>query len=159
MDERGRPGKRSVNEAVKRARVVVENISPRVDGGSFAVKRTIGQTVAVQADAFTDGHEVLAVELLWKAADEKDWRTVAMVSLGNDRWTASFTPTRIGRHSFTVEAWRDDFGTLCRDIALKHDAGVDIRLEIREAREYLARVASATQSGGTLAAIMSGARS
>ena len=46
----------------KLRRVVIENVSPAVDGGRFAAKRVIGEAVAITADAFTDGHELLAVE-------------------------------------------------------------------------------------------------
>src|SRR5206468_2427407 len=83
-------------------------------GGPFAIKRVIGQSISVEADVFTDGHDLLGAELLWRAADEKDWQRAPLTPLNNDRWRGTFTPTRIGRHLFTVEAWRDDFGTLCR---------------------------------------------
>ncbi len=35
-------------------------------------KRVIGEAVAIEADVFTDGHELLAVETLWRAADEDE---------------------------------------------------------------------------------------
>jgi starch synthase (maltosyl-transferring) len=135
--ERPRRNGRAPIEAAKAARVVVEQITPRVDGGPFAVKRTIGQTLTVEADIYTDGHELLGTDLLWKAADEKDWTRVALNPLGNDRFRATFTPTRLGRHLFTVEGWRDDFGTLCHEIEVKFAAGVDIALELTEARQSL----------------------
>jgi starch synthase (maltosyl-transferring) len=128
---------RALAEAAKAPRIVIERIDPQVDGGPFAVKRVIGQSVTVEADVFTDGHDLLAAELLWRAADEKEWRRVPLTLLGNDRWRGAFSPARIGRHLFTIEAWRDDFGTLCRDIELKAQAGVDFALELIEARHYL----------------------
>ena len=48
-------------------------------------------------------------------------------------------PERIGRYEFTVEAWIDRYGTLCRDIELKRAAGADIAVEIAEARYLLDR--------------------
>ena len=84
----------------------------------------------------TDGHDILAGELLWKAADEKDWTRVPLVPLGNDRWQATFAPKRIGRHLYTIEAWRDDYASLVHEISVKHKAGVDIALELTEARQY-----------------------
>ena len=42
-----------------RQRAVIENITPCVDGGRFAAKRCVGDRVAVEADVFVDGHEVL----------------------------------------------------------------------------------------------------
>jgi len=126
--------KRAVLDAGQAPRVVVENISPRVDGGSFAAKRIVGQTVTVEADAYADGHDVLAAELLWKAADAEEWKRVPMAPLGNARWQARFTPFRVGRHQYTVEAWIDEYATLCRAIRLKRDAGVDITVELEEVR-------------------------
>ena len=128
---------RALTEASKAPRVIIDRIEPQVEGGPFAIKRVIGQSISVEADVFTDGHDLLGAELLWRAADEKDWQRAPLTPLNNDRWRGTFTPTRIGRHLFTVEAWRDDFGTLCRDIELKFKAGVDIALELIEARQYL----------------------
>jgi len=138
--ERPRRNGRALIDAAKAPRVVVEAITPRVDGGPFAVKRVIGQTVTVEADIYTDGHELLGAELLWRATDEKEWTHAPLTPLGNDRWRGTFTPTRLGRHLFTVEGWRDDFGTLCHEIEVKFEAGVDIALELTEARQYLEAV-------------------
>ena len=97
----------------------------------------IGQAVAIEADVFTDGHELLAVETLWRAVDEKNWRRVAMQHLGNDRWQSAILPDRVGRYRFTIEARWDRYGTFCRDLNLKRQAGADITVEITEGRELL----------------------
>jgi starch synthase (maltosyl-transferring) len=128
-------------------RIVIDNVVPTVDGGRFAAKRVIGETVSVEADVFTDGHEVLAVELLWRPADENNWRRAPMQLLGNDRWQATFVPNRIGRHEFTVEAWWDKYGTFCRDLELKRAAGADISVEIAEGRQILQRAKDRAQGG------------
>jgi starch synthase (maltosyl-transferring) len=124
----------AVLDAGKAPRVIVENISPRVTGGPFAAKRIVGQGVTVEADAYADGHDVLAVELLWKAADAPEWQRTPMAALGNARWQGRFTPFRVGRHLYAVEAWIDEYATLCRAIRLKQDAGVDITVELEEVR-------------------------
>ena len=41
-----------------RSRVIIENVTPEVDGGTFAVKRVRCERVIVEADIFADGHEV-----------------------------------------------------------------------------------------------------
>src|SRR6185436_11670835 len=97
----------------------------------------IGRPIIVESDIVTDGHDIVAANLLWKAADERDWTRVALAPLGNDRWQATFSPKRIGRHLYTIEAWRDDYASLVREISVKHKAGVDIALELTEARQYL----------------------
>ena len=140
----------AVLEAGTAPRVIVESISPRVTGGPFAAKRIVGQSVTVEADAYADGHDVLAVELLWKAADAQEWQRTPMAALGNARWQGRFTPFRVGRHLYAVEAWIDEYATLCRAIRLKQEAGVDIAVEVEEVRLALeAAIArkSCTRSG------------
>ena len=84
------------------------------------MKRTAGETVAVEADVICDGHDKLAVALLWRAADEVGWREVRMRPLGNDRWAAEFPLTRMGRHVFCIEAWKDAFASFRDELDKKH---------------------------------------
>jgi len=142
-----RQARRLLQAAPTAPRIVIDNIAPSVDAGRFAAKRIAGETIRVEADIFADGHDVLGAELLWRAADERDWRRVLMEALPNDRWAASFVPTRLGKHFFTIEAWRDEFATLCREIAIKRAAGVDVTLETAEGRQLLARAAEAGHDG------------
>jgi starch synthase (maltosyl-transferring) len=128
------------------SRIVIDNVSPSVDGGRFPAKRVIGESIGIEADVFTDGHEVLAVELLWRAADENEWRRADMQLLNNDRWHATFAPDRIGRHEFTIEAWWDRYGTFCRDLEVKHKAGADLSVEIAEGRQLLEQVKERAES-------------
>jgi starch synthase (maltosyl-transferring) len=118
-------------------RIVIEQVAPSVDGGRFAAKHVIGEAVIVEADVFSDGHELLIATLLWRATDESEWRREPMRSLGNDRWQASMLPNRIGRYEFTIEAWVDRYANLCRDLDIKHKAGADIDVEIAEGRRLL----------------------
>ena len=138
--DRARRNGRLLTEALKAPRIAIERIAPSVDDGAFPIKRVVGRPITIEADIVTDGHDVLAAELLWKAADEKDWTRVPLVPLGNDHWQAMFAPKRIGRHLYTVEAWRDDYASLVHEISVKHKAGVDITLELTEARQYLEAV-------------------
>ena len=41
-----------------RRRVVIEGVAPEVDGGASG-QRTVGETLVVEADAFTDGHDAV----------------------------------------------------------------------------------------------------
>jgi starch synthase (maltosyl-transferring) len=146
----GATPKSAVLDAAKAPRVIIEGLSPRVSGGPFAAKRIVGQTVTVEADAYADGHDVLAVELVWKAADEQEWQRAPMAALGNARWQGRFTPFRVGRYLYSIEAWIDEYATLCRAIRLKQEAGVDITVELEEVRLALeAAIArkSCTRSG------------
>ncbi len=112
-----------------RSRVVIENVQPEVDAGKYAIKRTVGESVVVEADVFTDGHDALAVFLRFRASDEPQWQEVAMRPLVNDRWEASFPVDQIGVFQYTVCAWIDRFVTWQRDlrkrVAANQAAAVD----------------------------------
>ena len=115
----------------------IDRLSPSVDRGQFPARRVSGRPVTVEADVFIDGHDVLGVELQWKAADEKEWQRAPMSHLGNDRWQASFMPLRIGRWQFTVEAWLDELATVRHAIDVKRRAGVDFSVETVEEQQLL----------------------
>jgi starch synthase (maltosyl-transferring) len=122
----------ALRAATKAPRIVIENVTPRVEGGPFAAKRIVGETVIVEADIYMDGHDVLGAELLWKAAGQKNWNRTPMTPLPNDRWQAAMTPQRVGRWLFTVEAWHDELATVRHAMKLKREANVDISVEIAE---------------------------
>jgi starch synthase (maltosyl-transferring) len=126
-------------------RIVIDSVVPSVEGGRFAAKCVIGEPVTIAADVFIDGHELLVVEVLWRAADQKEWRREPMRLLGNDRWQAAILPDRIGRYEFTIEAWVDRYDTLCRDVEIKRAAGGDVAVDIAEARHLLEQARERTQ--------------
>ncbi len=125
--------------AVAAPRLAIEAVTPAVDGGRYPVKRIVGEVVRVEADAFAEGHDAIAVALLWRAADEETWRERRMVPLGNDRWAADLPLERLGRHHFTVEAWRDEFAIFHHELEAKHEAGLAVPLELEEGRRLVAR--------------------
>jgi starch synthase (maltosyl-transferring) len=110
-----------------RVRVVIENVSPSVDGGRFAVKRVVGDVVEVEADCFADGHDVVACQLLWRRAGASSWAAKPMAALGNDRWRATFTPDSLGDWQYTVRAWVDPFLSWRHDFARRVDLD-DVRV-------------------------------
>ena len=131
----------------KLPRIVIDNVAPTVDQGRFAAKRVIGDTIAIEADAFTDGHDLLIVDLLWRPIDATKWRRASMQPIGNDRWQASIRPERIGRYEFTVEAGWDRYGSFCRDLAVKSNAGADVSVDMVEGRKLLRDSKSRIQNG------------
>ncbi|HEY0180539.1 MAG TPA: maltotransferase domain-containing protein, partial [Dokdonella sp.] len=141
-------GDDALGAAARAPRVALANPSPCVDDGRYAVKRTLGERVHVEVDAFADGHDVLAVELLWRAADAKTWSRTRMRELGNDRWAAEFPLERLGRHEYTVQAWRDGFATARRDLEKKRAAGVLQPLDVDDACRLVADAARARGAAG-----------
>ncbi|MDO1584402.1 alpha-1,4-glucan--maltose-1-phosphate maltosyltransferase [Rhizobium oryzicola] len=126
-------------------RLAIEKITPSVDEGRFAVKRVVGETVRVEADVFGDGHDPISASLSWRAADEDAWTEVPMQLVENDRWRAEFTPRRIGRHEFAVEGWRNPFAIFRYELSKKHEARLDLHLELQEGANLVRDAAEGTE--------------
>ncbi|MBN9510078.1 MAG: DUF3416 domain-containing protein [Alphaproteobacteria bacterium] len=149
------PLARTATAASQAPRLAIEAVSPSVDGGRYAAKRLVGDTLSVSCDVVCDGHGQLGVALLWRSADEAAWRQTRMRPLGNDRFAAEFALSRVGRWLFTIEAWYDAFATWRDEVGKKHAAGVDIRLELMEGaamvRETAERLPALRDVAATLA--------
>jgi starch synthase (maltosyl-transferring) len=128
-------------------RAVIEAISPIVDGGRFPIKRTVGDLVAVEADAFADGHDSLSVVLLHRRETVAGWTEVPMTELGNDRWRAEFLVEHVGRHVYTISAWIDHFGTWRRDLRKRVDAGQDVSVDLLIGARLVAAAADRARAG------------
>jgi len=125
-----------------RLRVMIENLSPQVDGGRFAAKRVIGEPVSVEADVFTDGHDRVSAALRYRQSGATDWHYRFMQPLGNDRWRGEFTPEALGRHEFSVVAWIDHIGTWQRDLSRKLEAGQDVSVDLLRGAALIEELAS-----------------
>lgn len=113
-----------------RQRVVVQRVTPEVDGGRFPIKRTIGEAVCVEAEAFADGHDQVRCSLRFRHEGETDWTEIAMTPLGNDRWRGHFTVEELGRYQYGVMAWVDHFRSWRHDLARRTDP-LDIELALQ----------------------------
>ena len=102
-------------------RVVIENVSPEIDGGRFPIKRTVGQQVTVTADIHTDGYDLITAVLRYRNNGDAAWRETPMRELGNDRWSGSFPVTSLGCAAYTLTAWVDRFRSWRRDLEKKAD--------------------------------------
>ncbi|HZK91792.1 MAG TPA: maltotransferase domain-containing protein [Stellaceae bacterium] len=136
-----RPGF-SLADAAAAPRIAIEAVAPALDDGRFPAKRLAGEMVEVSADLIADGHDRVAAALLWRPADEDSWREIPMVAAGNDRWTARFPLSRLGRYLFTILAWKDHFGSFAEELEKKHAAGLPIDLEVEEGRLLVAESAA-----------------
>jgi starch synthase (maltosyl-transferring) len=91
----------------KQTRIVIHQVRPQLDGGLYPIKRVVGQKVSLQADVFSDGHDVIASSVLYKHESEKKWTEVRMQPTHNDEWQAEFTVTQQGNYNYYVEGWVD----------------------------------------------------
>ncbi|BBP76598.1 alpha-1,4-glucan--maltose-1-phosphate maltosyltransferase [Pseudomonas gingeri NCPPB 3146 = LMG 5327] len=126
-----------LSQALLLPRIAIENVTPSVDGGQFAVKAVAGQELTVSAKVFTDGHDKLAVMLAWKAADAADWQRSVMTDQGNNAWQGRLRVGGQGHYVYRIEAWIDQFGSFCYELEKKFVAGVPIDLELQEGREHV----------------------
>ena len=112
-----------------RTRIIIEGVKPEIDGGRFPVKRIIGDRVVVEADIFSDGHDVLSAVLLYRKEDQHDWIEVPMEFLVNDCWRGSFAVTELGRYRYTCVAWVDYFKTWQQDMVKRIEAKQDVSVD------------------------------
>ncbi len=139
-----------------RRRVIIEGVTPEIDGGRFPIKRTAGESVVVEADVFTDGHDSLSCVLQYRKAGETTWQEVPMRFLVNDRWRGEFPVLELGCYEYTVSAWVDAFKSWCHDLGRWVQAE-DIALSLRAGAE-LATKASQRATGADAAWLAQRAR-
>jgi starch synthase (maltosyl-transferring) len=138
-------------------RIVIEHVSPAVEGGLFPTKTSVGDVVPFEADVFTDGHDLPAARVLVRHEDD-DWREAEMVPLGNDHWRAELTIREQGAYHFRVEGWIDSWATWRSDLEKRVAAGQDVAVELQEGARLVggavrrARAAGATDDAERLKA-------
>ncbi len=123
-----------------RSRVVVEGLSPCVDCGAFPIKRSVGESVTVHADIFTDGHDQVRALLRYRQSRARRWQEVVMSPEVNDRWTGSFSVTELTDYCYTICAWVDHFLSWRQELLRRVDPD-DISLALTTGSELVAAAA------------------
>ena len=128
--------------------VIVENITPQLDGGRYPIKRAVGQDLVVEADIFKEGHDVVSALLKWRPVGESTWLETPMEPLVNDRWRGVLTVTAPGPWEMTIEAWGDTFKSWQEEIHKKFEGGIrDLQSESLEGAAFIQE--AATRAAGT----------
>lgn len=146
----------TVSHAIAQPRLAIEAVQPIIEGGRFASKCLCGREFPVTAVIFSDGHEQLAADLLWRASGEATWQRVPMQALGNDHWSATLRIDQQGRGEFAIEAWLDVYASFRQELVKKLGAGVPVELELQEGAQMVRRIAAQApeQLRGELAALI-----
>ena len=123
--------------------VVIDNVQPLIDCGRSPIKRIVGEDLAVEADIFKDGHDVVAAVLKWRVVGKRAWRETPMKFVDNDRWRGVCTLYDQAVHEYKVEAWTDTFRSWQQEFAKKFEGGVsDLRSEALEGAAIVKAAAS-----------------
>jgi starch synthase (maltosyl-transferring) len=122
------------------ARIQIQRVTPQIDCGKYAVKRTLGDTVDVGARVFRDGHESLGAAVRYKPSGATRWREAPLEAIGNDEWRGAFVVDTCGPWCFRIEAWVDRVASWQEELKRKHDAGQeDLTSELAEGALLLGR--------------------
>ncbi|SOD89040.1 alpha-1,4-glucan--maltose-1-phosphate maltosyltransferase [Spirosoma fluviale] len=119
------------------SRVVIERVSPELDGGQFPIKAIPGDVIAVEADIFADGHDYLTAVLLYKHIADATWTELGMAPSWNDRWGASFVVEKQGRYLYTFEGWVNHPASWQHEVHLKVADGQRITSELLAGAKYI----------------------
>jgi len=125
------------------SRVQVQSPWPLIDCGRYPAKRSVGDTVEVSADVWSDGHDLLRADVLFRRTGAEDWRRAPMRRVDahedGDRWAGTFAVDAAGRWEYTVQGWRDHFATWRDELARKLGGGQeDVGSELLEGAQLLA---------------------
>jgi len=118
-------------------RVVIDHISPQLNGGEFFIKRIVNEIVTVNAHVLVDGHDVIAASVVYKHEKERTWKEVRMEDTGNDEWKAFFVVEKQGFYTYKVQGWVDDALNWQHGAERKIDDNQHISSELLEGADLL----------------------
>ncbi len=118
-------------------RVVIDHVSPQINGGDFFIKRIVNEVVNIDAHVLVDGHDVIASSVLFKHEKARNWSETRMHLVNNDEWKASFVVEKQGFYTYKIEAWVDYALNWQHGIERKIDDGQHVKSELLEGVEYL----------------------
>jgi starch synthase (maltosyl-transferring) len=122
-------------------RLVIESLTPQLDGGRYPIKRLLGKSVDVGVNIFKDGHDLIVAHVLYRPVGASEYRSSPLTyHFDVDRWFGSFKVDRLGRWEYTVEAWPDRYGTFRSDLGKRLNAGQDVRSELLEGAAILLKL-------------------
>ncbi|MGH7705068.1 MAG: maltotransferase domain-containing protein [Candidatus Dormibacteria bacterium] len=95
-------------------RIVINSVSPQVDGGAWAAKVVVDEELPVRACVFTDGQPALVVQARWRMNTTDPglrWRHRRLKPHIDDFWSGNVAFSSLGAGVFQIEAWLDPFAS------------------------------------------------
>jgi starch synthase (maltosyl-transferring) len=123
-------------------RFPIEDVTPSVSCGRYPAKAVVGELVPVAATSYREGHNALGVNVVWQGphGEVEPFTRMRPGEPGLDRWHAVIKPDRVGRWTFTVEAFDDPYQTWRNVVVKKIGAGQgleDLANDIAEGADVL----------------------
>ncbi len=118
------------------SRVIIENVKPNIEGGQYIAKGIEGDPFLVDADIFADGHDLINAHLLFRKEGAKTWKEAPFKPMGNDLWTAQFTPETQGYYEYKIEAWIDYALTWHHGLVKKIEDDQNVSVELKDGKGF-----------------------
>ena len=112
--------------------IVVTDVLPTVDGGSWPAKAVVERAVTLSAVAFWAGGEG-DVQVHARVAQPDGVSVLLPMRLTNpglDRWVCELRPAMLGMHRFCIAATADELGMTRGRALRKLEMGRDVRIEL-----------------------------
>jgi len=108
----------------------VTKVSPVIEGGAYAAKAAVGESVPIRATVFREGHDAVnaSVVLTDPSGSERLFPMKPSTPLGFDWWAANVVLDTEGPWTFRVEGWSDPWATWVHTAEIKIPAGIDVNL-------------------------------
>ncbi len=119
------------------APIAIENVRPEINCGRYPAKTIEGQDFYVSAEIFKSGHDLVYAVLKYRKKGKRRWNIIPMDSNPNDIFTAKFKTDGIGFYEYTIEAWKDSYGSLLKDIQSWYNAGENVEEDLKVIMEII----------------------
>jgi starch synthase (maltosyl-transferring) len=106
-------------------RFPIEDVTPSVSCGRYPAKAVVGELVPVSCVSYREGHHTLGVNVVWRGPDgeTEPFTRMRAGEPGLDQWHGTIQPDRVGRWTFTVEAFEDPYRSWRDAVVKKIGAG------------------------------------
>lgn len=123
-------------------RVIITNVSPKVEEGKFPAKSAIHESFKISADVFSDGHDEIAASAFVRKVNDAEWIEHPLHFVINDHWETTHKASDTGNYEFKINGWVDHYTTWKKGLKKKFDAGQDIAVELQIGAELLEEAAT-----------------
>lgn len=126
------------------SRIIIENISPKVENGLHPIRRVVGEEVIITADVFADRDDVIQCSVLFQHENDKKWSEVRMHHIGNDTWQGRIIVKEQGHYLYRIQAWEDHPLNWQKNLNQNIDHGQNVKSQLLKGIDYLSYLKKVT---------------